>query len=431
MLSQIVRNFNLVQKGSFLKKYIAQSTFCKQKLKLSSFCDIMEKAIDEREENLNVKKEERHKANKERYDGRVKRRVWENKPESEEAKKQRIEEFGEERIKRRKCVILLGYSGVNYSGMQRNPDTSTIEEELMKAMLKVKWINEMAFETPQQVQFQRAARTDKGVSACRQVVSIKIPEKVDIDEINDILPSDIRVFAVKRVTKGFNSKSNCDARTYSYTLPTYAFAKKDEVYDEKSFRLSSERLEELNKILNLYEGTKNYHNFTIRKEPSDPSCRRYIIKVECKQPYIPDGTEVEFSKIIIKGQSFMMHQIRRMVGLVIAIMKGFAEPYLIAHAMQKEKFNVPQAPGLGLVLEKVHYERYNKKYAEDGVHESLEFKDEDAVAEEFYMRNIMSTIIETELKERSMQSWIKGLLHHSFSAEAAENNEEDGGNTSD
>lgn len=70
--------------------------------------------------------------------------------------------------------MLLGYSGVKYSGMQRNPGANTIEEELLKAMLKEKWITDLAFDQPQVALFQRAARTDKGVSACRAVVSVKI-----------------------------------------------------------------------------------------------------------------------------------------------------------------------------------------------------------------------------------------------------------------
>jgi tRNA pseudouridine38-40 synthase len=156
------------------------------------------------------------------------------------------------------------------------------------------------------------------------------------------------------------------------------------------------------------------------------------MKVECKQPFIPDNTEVEFSRIFIKGQSFMMHQIRRMVGLVIAIMRGLVEPYIIAHAMEKERICVPQAPGLGLVLEKVHYERYNQKYGNDGMHESLEFDKEHEKAEAFYLRNIMSTIIDTELNDRSMCSWMKELGHHSFTDQATIiNNEEDTGNVSD
>lgn len=206
--------------------------------------------------------------------------------------------------------------------------------------------------------------------------------------------------------------------------------KHDELYDEKTYRMSSERLEELNKILNLYEGTKNYHNFTIRKEPNDPSCRRYMMKLECPPPFLPDNSEVEFARIKVKGQSFMMHQIRRMVGLVVAIMKGYAEPFKIAHAMERERMNIPQAPGLGLVLEKVHYERYNRKYGSDGMHEKLEFTDEEQMVENFYQKHILSTIINTELNAKPMLAWVKGLKNHSFTAQE-ENNEEDTGNTSD
>jgi tRNA pseudouridine38-40 synthase len=68
----------------------------------------------------------------------------------------------------------LFFSGVNYTGMQRNPDVPTVEEELLKAMLKHNWINDECYKTPQQAFFQRAARTDKGVSAARQVVSLKL-----------------------------------------------------------------------------------------------------------------------------------------------------------------------------------------------------------------------------------------------------------------
>lgn len=131
----------------------------------------MDKAVEEqtvlKKENI----QERHKGKRERYNGKTKRRDW--APETEEAKRARLEN-PVERVKRRKALVLMGYSGVNYSGMQRNPDVPTIEEELLKAMLKHDWINEEGFKSPQQAFFQRAARTDKGVSAARQVVSLKL-----------------------------------------------------------------------------------------------------------------------------------------------------------------------------------------------------------------------------------------------------------------
>ena len=45
-----------------------------------------------------------------------------------------------------------------------------------------------------------------------------------VKKINSFLPSEIRVHAIKRVTKNFNSKTACDARTYLYMMPTFAFA---------------------------------------------------------------------------------------------------------------------------------------------------------------------------------------------------------------
>lgn len=230
---------------------------------------------------------------------------------------------------------------------------------------------------------------------------------------------------MKRVTKGFNSKSTCDARSYSYTLPTYTFTKDDEEYQDSSFRLSSERLEQLNNILKLFVGTKNFHNFTIRKEAFDPSAKRFIISFECGNPYVPDDTEVEFARLKITGQSFMMHQIRKMVGLVIAIMRGYKTPEVIEQAVQKERLLIPQAPGLGLVLDNVHYTRYNSRYGSDGQHTPLNFADEEEAVEDFFKKHIMSTIIDTELKEEPMKRWIGRLKLHEYEKDEAEKDSSD------
>lgn len=243
--------------------------------------------------------------------------------------------------------------------------------------------------------------------------------------MNSELPPEIRVFAVKRVTKGFNSKTTCDARSYSYTLPTHTFTKDDEEYQETSFRLSSERLEELNNVLKLFVGTKNFHNFTVRKEAFDPSAKRFIISFECGQPFVPDDTEVEFARLRITGQSFMMHQIRKMVGLVIAIMRGYKTPDIIDQATQKERLKIPQAPGLGLVLDNVHYTRYNARYGSDGHHASLNFEEEEEAVEEFFRKQILSTIIGTELSDGPMKRWIGRLKLHEYENDDAEKESSD------
>lgn len=85
-----------------------------------------------------------------------------------------------------------------------------------------------------------------------------------IEQINSELPSQIRVFGLCRVTKNFNSKGNCDARTYSYTLPTLALSPASQVADE-TYRVSDEVIELTKSTLRLFEGTHNFHNFTARK----------------------------------------------------------------------------------------------------------------------------------------------------------------------
>lgn len=64
----------------------------------------------------------------------------------------------------------------------------------------------------------------------------------------------------------------------------------------------------------------------------------------------------------------MLHQIRKMIGLVMAICRGLASKDVITKAWMKDRVDLPIAPGLGLVLEEPHYDKYNKKYGSDGIH---------------------------------------------------------------
>ena len=60
--------------------------------------------------------------------------------------------------------------------MFRNPGgCPTIEGELLDALVSTQLLTEAECIRTQSVNFQRAARTDKGVSAARQVISVKLP----------------------------------------------------------------------------------------------------------------------------------------------------------------------------------------------------------------------------------------------------------------
>lgn len=145
----------------------------------------------------------------------------------------------------------------------------TIESHLLDALLKLGIINEEMRKAPSKFSFQRAARTDRRVSAVRQFVSLHLPLTDDFykngaDILNNELPEDIRVLTIRRTIPSFHSQKRCDYRTYSYTLPTFAFAPVVELTTD-SFRLTPERRDEVNDVLKSFVGTHNFFNYTSRR----------------------------------------------------------------------------------------------------------------------------------------------------------------------
>lgn len=355
--------------------------------------------------------------------------------DEDECTASKITKVEEKKIKKKNYVILLGYLGRDYYGMQKNPGMKTIEEDLLKALLKTNLITMENYENLGSFNFQRAARTDKGVSAARQVVSLKLPENVCKKTINECLPKEIRIFDVKRVTKSFNSKIQCDGRTYRYIIPTFAFSQENKallpkpsdcdidkrlkqlsIIDGKpctDFRLSLETLEKINSFMQLFEGTHNFHNFTSKVKPLDPRAKRYIMYFNCGKTFVSEN--LEFAILEIKGQSFMLNQIRKMVSMVVAYARNFITKDALYEAFKSEKMDIPIAPSLGLSLNCVHYNYYNQRYGKDGIHEPLDWESCKEEIEKFEKEYIIKQVVDTEIAEKTTLNWIASLPMHSFS----------------
>ncbi|GET92120.1 hypothetical protein, conserved [Leishmania tarentolae] len=182
---------------------------------------------------------------------------------------------GLRRVRRKQKVgIIFGYVGECYCGLQWNhlPEYPTVEEALMKALFETDMISEVNFsnfKVQQLLNFERASRTDKGVHALRNVVSVAVMLPYDpaytkmhlatlqehaegaatgdiynadgdIEDdansaqvsvfsceeakrlLNEALPRDIHVYAVVPVTRSFNAYLNCGGRRYEYYLPTFS-----------------------------------------------------------------------------------------------------------------------------------------------------------------------------------------------------------------
>ena len=315
--------------------------------------------------------------------------------------------------RKKKVALVISYCGAGYFGMQKNPGVVTIEDELLDALSKAGAIKEELKGDLGKMSFQRCARTDKGVSASRQVVSLKmVPYKELIPSINKHLPPSIRVFGMIRVTKGFDSKNQCNARTYQYLTPSFAFAP-EEMLTVPSYRIKAAEIQRVNEILKLMHGTHNFHNFTSGKGADEASAQRYILEFKAEQPFVKKGHE--FIVLSVKGQSFMLHQIRKMIGLCIAICRGFCGEDVIERSWAKSKMDIPKAPGLGLILDVVHFDNYNKRYGSDGVHEIIAWEDNREEIEEFKNSFIWDTIIESEITQKSMMKWLGTLKNHTYS----------------
>lgn len=167
-----------------------------------------------------------------------------------------------------------------------------------------------------------------------------IEDAAIVEKINSHLPEQIRVYGYQRANKSFNPKTCCDSRKYEYILPTYmfkprpmpsdfipkeqlnSFARTNDVpeestntiYDE-SYRMPKEEIPKINALLAKYKGTHCFQNFTrMSKYVSKNQSYRVIMDfVVAGEPFMMEG--VECIRLNVHGQSFMIYQIRKMIGM--------------------------------------------------------------------------------------------------------------------
>lgn len=169
--------------------------------------------------------------------------------------------------------------------------------------------------------------------------------------------------------------------------------------------------ETFRRILKCYEGTHNFHNFTTRTKAEDPSAQRYIISFNADSVVRIGG--IDFIKCEVVGQSFMLHQIRKMIGLAVALMRKCAPESLMDIALRPDvNINVPTAPEVGLYLDECFFSSYNKKWKDS--HEELTMEAYAEEAEKFKLNYIYSHIASMEHKEGAVALWLHSLNHRNY-----------------
>ncbi|KAJ0702179.1 putative mitochondrial tRNA pseudouridine(27/28) synthase [Helianthus annuus] len=183
------------------------------------------------------------------------------------------------------------------------------------------------------------------------------------------------------------------------------------IVKENVYCYGDKERQRFNKILKQYEGTHNFHNFTTKMKATDPAANRNIISFNADTTVTIDG--IEFVKCEVVGQSFMLHQIRKMIGVAVAVMRNCALESLIETALRPDvKINVPTAPEVGLYLEECFFSSYNEICKD--THEEVSMKDYAEEAEEFKLKHIYPHIALTEHKEGTVAVWLHSLNYRNY-----------------
>ncbi|KAF8464082.1 pseudouridine synthase [Kalaharituber pfeilii] len=174
---------------------------------------------------------------------------------------------------------------------------------------------------------------------------------------------------------------------------------------KRLWRLPVARLARIRDLLSAYTGTHNFHNYTIQKSGTDASAKRHIKTFTSSEPFLVNG--VEYLSLKVHGQSFMMHQIRKMVGLMLLCVRCGAPPDLIPTTyLPTVSVPIPKAPGVGLLLERPVFDNYNKKGAQFG-REPIDFEVHKDRIEDFKKEFIYSRMWEEEKKQGVFEAFTR------------------------
>ncbi|EKM50013.1 uncharacterized protein PHACADRAFT_153289 [Phanerochaete carnosa HHB-10118-sp] len=363
----------------------------------------------------------------------------------------------EPRLPKRQTALLIGFCGSGYNGMQlqRNHENiKTIEGTLFDALVRVGAVSKDNADNPAKVNFNRAARTDAGVHAAGNLVSMKMITSIPgvdnlIARINEELPQEIRLWDTVRVQNAFNARTTCNARKYTYFFPSYLLippkpgsglhktvfeqnsassplldfwqgvpaesSPNDDLARKRTWRAPKEVVEMLRETAKKFEGSHKFHNFTVGQEYKDPTSQRIMKKIEVADPVVYGDTE--WISVLLHGQSFMLHQ-RKMISLLVLACRTGTPPTVVEELYGPRSAFIPKMPALGLLLEYPIFDSYNKKI--EGTNASLKLDDPEyrlpidfeihrEKIEKFKQGFIYSRMHSIESQSGLFDAWIRSL----------------------
>ncbi len=236
----------------------------------------------------------------------------------------------------------MEYDGTRYHGSQYQSNAMSIQGETESALQKL---------TGEEIRISMASRTDAGVHAKGQVVSLKskvpFPPKTWVEAMNHYLPKDISIRAAYEVDGGFDVRRHALCREYRYHIlnrPT----------PSPLWRHFSESVpqpldvEAMNAACSVLVGERDFAPFA--PATYTRSTRRQAFSAEVART----GDVVTFD---IRASSFLPHQVRNTVGglVKVGLHKMTAETFREMASSGKAGTIGPTAPARGLCLMNIKY----------------------------------------------------------------------------
>ena len=313
------------------------------------------------------------------------------------------------RRERAPLILFLRYIGTNYHGLQYQLNARTIDSDLFIALEKSGFTPPHTNKCRGRINWSEASRTDSGVHACAQLVEftarnvegMKCSEIVDI--INKNLPSDSTVEIMTAVSPNnqFPIQKFATARKYRFLLPTHTFR----LQTEEHFKYLRED------ICPCFVGLQNFHNYTSDKPAEHASAKRRITDFTFSDPFDIDGEE--FVLFYIRGESFMLNQIRKMIAMVCSASHGQVTAEEVKRSLTVEKWSIQIIPGDGLMLDQIEYESYMKTTPKLTSNTDYEFSAWRPNIEEWKKKVLFRHIAKIVREQDMYRNWLQNrLLKH-------------------
>ena len=251
-------------------------------------------------------------------------------------------------------LLTISYMGTNYSGWQVQPNKSTIQGEIEKVFEKV--FNE-------KISVVGSGRTDAGVHALFARANVLVSKSFILKHftnggkfnfnkliftLNNLLPSDIRILKIKRVSLSFNARFSAKQKTYRYVLQSGGILTP---FDALTTAFIPQKLD-LIAMKTASECLLGEHDFTAfcSAQTSTNDHIRTIYNISIK----PSGNKVY---IEITGNGFLYNMVRIIVGTLIDVGTGKIPASEVKTILESKNRSLAGKtfPAHALFLKKVKY----------------------------------------------------------------------------